>query len=344
VDLNPTQDAVDLVREFAGLLRSGKWTPIRVDHIGADTVHNHRTMREIFEGGSWQDLASGETGDDVSLLAAATAAAASNGPLSCFPLIEVWMAQRLRGRIASSGGQWPDGLVLADVSGALGLGSRDWPWGAEADALVSLAPGQDGQFVVEWRRPAATDWSPSNALDVTLPWHRLTGVTEVELGPELPAEDAAVLGAELLVLEAAEILGCADSLLHETIDYVSTRYQFGKPISAFQAVSHRVADMFAKVETLRSFVEYSAWAVSSHPDLALEFALMAKGLAGRHAWEVSDEAFQLHGAMGFTWEMGLQHRATRIVSRALAAPTSDQCLSRAGRYLYDRGQMVQLLD
>lgn len=103
--------------------------------------------------------------------------------------------------------------------------------------------------------------------------------------------------AELLVLAQAEMIGCADRLLRETTDYARQRIQFGRPISEYQAVRHRLADMLRDVEMSRTAL---VWAANSPADAARAAAVTL-------GWceAVADGAIQLHGGYGFTWEAGL---------------------------------------
>jgi alkylation response protein AidB-like acyl-CoA dehydrogenase len=99
------------------------------------------------------------------------------------------------------------------------------------------------------------------------------------------------------VLAQAEMIGCADRLLRETIAYARQRIQFGKPIAEYQAVRHRLADMLRDVEMSRTAL---VWAVNSPVDAARAAAITL-------GWceAVADGAIQLHGGYGFTWEAGL---------------------------------------
>jgi alkylation response protein AidB-like acyl-CoA dehydrogenase len=122
------------------------------------------------------------------------------------------------------------------------------------------------------------------------------------------------------------------------------REQFGRPLAAFQALRHRLADAFTRVETLRSHVYYAAWVADYRPAQITEWAQMAKGLAGGSCWDVANEAIQLHGAMGFTWEMGLQHQVGRVIARTLSHPSAQECLERVGAAMARRGHMIQLVE
>ncbi|TJY58870.1 acyl-CoA dehydrogenase [Sinimarinibacterium sp. CAU 1509] len=104
---------------------------------------------------------------------------------------------------------------------------------------------------------------------------------------------------------AAEQLGAAQQCLDLTVEYAGGRKQFGRVIAGFQAVKHRCAEMMVKIEALRSAVYgAAALAVSEDGDsaaLAMECAAI-KALASDTFYSCAQEAIQLHGGVGFTWE------------------------------------------
>ncbi|MEU7239641.1 acyl-CoA dehydrogenase family protein [Streptomyces sparsogenes] len=131
-----------------------------------------------------------------------------------------------------------------------------------------------------------------------------------EGAPDLVAEALARLGTTAAAALAAEAVGAADAALGRTVEYVRTREQFGRPIGSFQAVKHRLAEVYVKVEEARSAAYYAAWAAGRAtaasgrgPDTG---AAAASGLALATALEAqlaaAGAAVQLHGGIGFTWE------------------------------------------
>jgi alkylation response protein AidB-like acyl-CoA dehydrogenase len=105
-------------------------------------------------------------------------------------------------------------------------------------------------------------------------------------------------------------MGIAGRMLDTAVEYAKTRMQFGRPIGAFQSIKHRCADMAVAVEAGRSAAYYAAWAVSEQANDADRASSMAKAYCGEVARDVCNEAIQIHGGMGFTWELGL-HRFLR---------------------------------
>ncbi|MGW3242114.1 acyl-CoA dehydrogenase family protein [Streptomyces sp. NPDC001070] len=134
-----------------------------------------------------------------------------------------------------------------------------------------------------------------------------------EAGDPRPAlARTGVLAAAALAAEAA---GAASQALAGTLEYVRVREQFGRPVGSFQAVKHRLADLYVQVQAARSAAYYAAWAVGSSPAQAPDAAVaaplaLAQGLEALRA--TAGQAVQLHGGIGFTWE----HHAHLYVKRA----------------------------
>jgi alkylation response protein AidB-like acyl-CoA dehydrogenase len=120
------------------------------------------------------------------------------------------------------------------------------------------------------------------------------------LGPPTLLERVDRLAA---VGAGAMLLGIMAKLLETTVAYTRTRQAFGKPIAIFQALQHRMADMLAKTESTRAAVYRAAWCIDTDDaDTALACAT-AKAWAGDAARLVCGEAIQMHGGIGFTWEL-----------------------------------------
>jgi alkylation response protein AidB-like acyl-CoA dehydrogenase len=109
---------------------------------------------------------------------------------------------------------------------------------------------------------------------------------------------------------SAEMVGTAQKALDIAVDYAKTRVQFGKPIGSFQAVKHKCVDMMVAVENTRSLTYYACWTVDERLAEAATAVPMAKAYASDMAKNVTSEAIQVHGGIGFTWEhdMHLYHR------------------------------------
>lgn len=101
---------------------------------------------------------------------------------------------------------------------------------------------------------------------------------------------------------AAECVGGAQACLNMTVEYAQQRVQFDRPIASFQAVKHRCADMFIKLEEARSAV--LAAATADKGDKA-ESCWIAKAVATENYFWIAGSAIQMHGGIGFTWEYPL---------------------------------------
>lgn len=105
------------------------------------------------------------------------------------------------------------------------------------------------------------------------------------------------------VLIAFEQVGGADRCLEMAKDYALARYAFGRVIGSYQAIKHKLADIYVKNTLARSHAYYGAWALNSNAS-DLPIAASAARIAGCDAfWFASKENIQTHGGIGFTWEM-----------------------------------------
>ena len=122
-----------------------------------------------------------------------------------------------------------------------------------------------------------------------------------------------------LGLLGAECVGGAQRCLDMTLEYTHQRIQFDRPISSFQAIKHRCADMYIAIEASRSA---SYLAAISEEEEQLETALIAKAYASDSFYKVSRDAIQLHGAIGFTWEYPLHYFFKRARANCAVFNTS----------------------
>jgi alkylation response protein AidB-like acyl-CoA dehydrogenase len=124
------------------------------------------------------------------------------------------------------------------------------------------------------------------------------------------------------ILLAFEQLGGADRCLEMARDYALQRYAFGRPIGSYQAIKHKLADVFVKNEVARANAYYGAWALSTDaPELPVA-AAAARVAASAAYWLASKENIQTHGGIGFTWEADchLFYRRARHLSLVIGAP------------------------
>jgi alkylation response protein AidB-like acyl-CoA dehydrogenase len=142
---------------------------------------------------------------------------------------------------------------------------------------------------------------------------RFDGVPARLVGRQGESGDAvAAMLDRAAVALAAEQAGAAGHLMQLSVDYAKVRHQFGKPIGAFQAIKHKLADMAFDVERMDSIVRHAATAVTTDsPELPV-ITSMAKVFCSEAFFRVAAETIQVHGGIGFTWE----HQAHLYFRRA----------------------------
>jgi acyl-CoA dehydrogenase len=123
------------------------------------------------------------------------------------------------------------------------------------------------------------------------------------------------------VLVAFEQVGGAQAALEMARDYALGRFAFGRPIASFQAVKHKMADMYVAIELARSNAYYGAWALSTDaPELPI--AAAAARVSATEAFYLSaKECIQIHGGMGFTWEFDchMYYRRAKLLALSLGS-------------------------
>jgi alkylation response protein AidB-like acyl-CoA dehydrogenase len=124
-------------------------------------------------------------------------------------------------------------------------------------------------------------------------------------------KQALLAGAGIL---AAEQLGIAEHCLDLTVAYVKERRQFARPIGSFQAIKHRLADIWVAVAQARAASRYAADCLATRSSDAAVAVSLAKACCSDLAVHAAQECVQLHGGIGFTWE----HQAHLYLKRAKA--------------------------
>lgn len=166
------------------------------------------------------------------------------------------------------------------------------PYGDEVHAVkpseVSLQPVAS---LDPSRRLFEVEWQPQE-----------TAVTDAKLGRRL-WDEALNRGA---LAASAQLLGLVQRILDLSIDYTAERKQFGKPIGTFQAVKHHLADVAIQLEFAKPVVYRAADAVANQLPQRAVYVSQAKLIASEAAEAAARNGIQVHGAMGYTWEMDLQ--------------------------------------
>ncbi len=247
------------------------------------------------------------------------------------------------GRLIGCGALWGevtarDGRLTGVAQPVVGGGVADWA------VVLATEDGAPAMFLVALDGVTRT---PLEAIDGSMdvarldfadtPGERLSPRRHPRAGggPEAPASgspDPRLRGDDELldtllargaVMTAFEQVGGADRCLRMTTDYVKERQAFGGPVGRFQAVKHKLADLYVANELARSHAYHGVWAVAAGDDAALIRAAAAARVAACDAyWLASKEGVHLHGAIGFTWEHDahLFYRRAHHLSLWLGAP------------------------
>lgn len=182
---------------------------------------------------------------------------------------------------------------------------------ADADALLIALrlEGEGLRLALAERARPGLSLTPAATLDLAGEWSQLRlDAVEILPGDLLSGGEAAVteLFDAAATVSALQMTGAAVNALQETVDYVGQRRQFDRVIGSFQAIKHRCADMAVAVDACRSAAYYAAWALDEAAPVERARAVsLAKSWCGDQGRFVVNQAIQLHGGIGFTWELGL---------------------------------------
>jgi alkylation response protein AidB-like acyl-CoA dehydrogenase len=240
------------------------------------------------------------------------------------------------------GDPWPTSITLdgSTLRGAV-TSVAD---GELADVVLvpAVRSGSPVLVLAEPRLTSSVTATPGICLDQT---RRLSELTFDGPGTLLAENEVAVAALEAALLAgagllASEQLGVAEWCLDETVAYLKVRRQFGRPVGSFQALKHRLADVWLEVTSLRAVARYAAdrlaaGAVRSAADRETALAVtIAQAYAANAAVHAAEEALQLHGGIGMTWEHPVHLRLKRAKADQLAFGTP-------GRH---RARLAELVD
>ncbi|MGW7066151.1 acyl-CoA dehydrogenase family protein [Streptomyces sp. NPDC054855] len=193
-----------------------------------------------------------------------------------------------------------------------------------ADAVavdVLLVPTDAGLYAVD-AADAGVSVAPQTSLDLTRPLATVTfeGARARAVGPEAaPAVRRGLrAGAGLL---ASEQLGLADWCLTETVRHTKERHQFNRPVGSFQALKHRLAQLWLEVVNLRAAARNAADTLAAGDEDADVAAALAQAYASPATVHVAEEALQLHGGIGMTWEHPVHLYLKRAKADSIALGT-----------------------
>lgn len=203
----------------------------------------------------------------------------------------------------------PDSDTLEQLAGGARIGAvvfdRDYVLNGDvADVVLAVEEGR----IARWTEFAA---EPVHTMDPTRRLARVTPSARAVIGPADGIADAAA------ILLAAEQIGAADRCLGLTVAHTKQRVQFGRQIGSFQALKHRMADLYVAVQAARAVV---GDAVADPTPVS---AALARLVASEAFSAVAGEAIQLHGGIAITWEhdMHLYFKRAHGSAQLLGAPT-----------------------
>lgn len=210
---------------------------------------------------------------------------------------------------------------------------------AFGDGFVLDAATADEIAVVEGNRvyvvpTSAATITPARTLDPTMPLADVTfDKSALDSSRVLDGVDVERARDEAVAAMALSTVATCRAIFEQTLDYAKLREQFGKPIGSFQAVKHRLADMYLAVEKASALASFAALTIAEDDERRTIAASMAKSSAGDCQRLVARDGLQLHGGIGFTWENDLHFWLKR-------AKTGDALL---GNGVFHRTRVAQLM-
>ena len=238
------------------------------------------------------------SGEEIGTLAAAEQA----GPVAPDSLGTTLKSGQLTGSKCAV----PDGgvarrcivLAVADGRPALALVDLDGP-GVSREATASLDPSRPVARLHFDGAPA----EPVGALDSG--WELFEALRE-----------------RAAILQAFEQIGAAQRALELTLEFTLERYAFGRPVASYQALKHRLADLYVAIELARSHAYYGAWAITADVPERSEAACSARIAACQAFEQATAEMIQMHGGVGYTWEYDCQlfYRRAKGLAASLGSP------------------------
>jgi len=264
-------------------------------------------------------------------------AAASSGLLS-FPLMEVLLLSRaLKEALPRAAGAVVSGDMLATIAWQGSVSAEREGESIVLDGCVARAAGvRDADTLLVRLNTGGAVLVPTDSegvviedaagLDLTVPDHavRLQGVA-VPAASVVPENAWSVLCSDANVLRAAAILGSAETCLAMAQEHASTRRQFGRALSYNQALRHSLARQKLALEGIRHALTRSVGDEAGA--LERDAVFLA---AATYGCAISEGALQVHGGMGFTWDVSV-HRHLRRVRALQAQGNASEVLAGLGR-------------
>ncbi|WP_067976350.1 acyl-CoA dehydrogenase IpdE2 [Mycolicibacter icosiumassiliensis] len=186
-------------------------------------------------------------------------------------------------------------LAEGGAIGAVVFGDDNTVANGDLVGAADVVIGADGSQLTRW-----TEFStePVATMDPTRRLGRITPSATAPIGEDPGLADYAA------ILLAAEQIGAAARCLELTVEYTKSRVQFGRPIGSFQALKHRMADLYVAVSAARAVVDDAIQQATVGPSATS--AALARVVASEAFSKVAGEAVQLHGGIAITWESDIQ--------------------------------------
>ena len=196
--------------------------------------------------------------------------------------------------------------------------------GADRDGITLFAVGGRAEGVSRLPYPTVDGHRAAEVRlqDVRVPADAVLG----GIGNGVGTLEAVVGEATLAV--SAEAVGIMQILTEKTVAYTKSRVQFGVPIGSFQALQHRMVDMLTACEQSYSLLLWAAMACADGADDAGRAVSAIKYQVGTAGKRVGQEAVQLHGGMGVTWELDIAHYFKRLTAIGQLFGNADWHLDR----------------
>src|SRR5918996_5388387 len=315
-DLNDEQQEIKrTATEFLG----ARFRPEKVRELAEARSYDDGLWKEISELG-WPGIAIAEDDGGQGLGMVDLAVLLEQAGYACAPSPLLGSAGAALAISAAGSAEqraeWLPKLASGEATGSFGGfaegGSTPFCDLPTADVVVTF-DGEGGLIATA----SEVDFEPFEAIDAT----RGYGLISDAAGERLPG-DVDAGRDRLAVAIAAELTGIAQRALEMAVEFAREREQFGRPIGAYQGVSHRLAAMLLATEESRSLTYYAAWTADAEPESLPMAAAMAAARAGDAGWQVPASALQVLGGIGFTWEHDLQFwlKRGRVVGRMLGTP------------------------
>jgi alkylation response protein AidB-like acyl-CoA dehydrogenase len=291
----PVQDLAIVAEEMGRLVAPGPFLPVNVVATAIASDGSREQQSQFLPG-----LASGD-------------------------LVATWA-------LAEDGAVWTDTTPVVDVTveevgGDLVVSGTKAYVEAAPQADLFLLTARSGAGITQLIIPDGTpglEVIPGRSIDLSRRFGRLhmDGVrmpVSAALGAIGGAESSVEHQLQIAIaLQCAETVGAAAQAFETTIEYASDRLAFGRPIVSFQALKHRIADMFQWLEFSKAITEALALDIDVTGGEAACLASVAKAYVADHCLEIVDECVQISGGIGVTWEHHVHLYSRRIaVNRAL---------------------------